>query len=46
MSGWIVFFIGLTVSSICLAGLAFTVVEMRRLGRQADERAPRQVTPT
>ena len=46
MSGWILFFIGLPVSSICLAGLAFTVVELRRLGREADERAPRKVTPT
>jgi hypothetical protein len=39
MSGWILFFIGLTVSSICLAGLVFTIVEVRRLGREADERA-------
>ena len=46
MSGWILFFVGLIVSSICLAGLAFSVVEMRRLGREADERAPRKVTPS
>ena len=39
MSGWILFVTGLMVSLMCLAGLFFTIVEVRRLGREADERA-------
>lgn len=39
MSGWILFATGLMVSLMCLAGLVFTIVEVRRLGREAEERA-------
>ena len=41
MSAWMLFAAGLTVSLMCLAGLVFTIVEVRRLGREADERAAR-----
>lgn len=37
-----IFFIGLGISILCALGLFFTIVEMRRLGREADERAVRR----
>ena len=39
MSAWMLFAAGLVVSLMCLAGLVFTIVEVRKLGREADERA-------
>ena len=39
MSVWILFVTGVMVSLMCLGGLVFTIVEVRRLGREAEERA-------
>lgn len=34
-----IFLFGLVVSAITLVGFVFTIIEMKRLGREADERA-------
>lgn len=39
MSDFTIFLIGLSVSVITLVGVVFTIVEMKKLGREADERA-------
>lgn len=38
-----IFIIGVGVTLLVLGGVYFTVVEMSRLGREADERASRSV---
>lgn len=38
MSAMTIFVVGLAVSSLCLFGLYFTVAEIRRLGRDSDDR--------
>lgn len=37
-----IFYIGVGISLLCALGLFFTITEMRRLGREADNRAVRQ----
>ena len=39
MSDFTIFLIGLSVSVITFVGVVFTLIEMKRLGREADERA-------
>jgi len=39
MSDATIFLIGLSVSAITFVGVVFTIVEMKRLGREYDERA-------
>jgi len=39
MSGMGIFLVGLGVSTLCLFGLYFTIAELRRLGRESDNRA-------
>ena len=34
-----IFLMGLLVSAMCVGGLVFTIIETRRLGHDADERA-------
>ncbi len=36
MSSLSILFIGITVSLICLSGLAFTILELRKLGARVD----------
>jgi len=39
MSDATIFLIGLSVSVITFVGVVFTIVDMKRLGRESDERA-------
>jgi hypothetical protein len=41
MSVQLIFLVGLLVSGLCLGSLAFSIAELRRLGRESDARRER-----